>query len=140
MQQYIITYYDTKTQMNSYKTCNDPGYIKNIGGEMTFDSQKYALDNPDICIKGIYNASDNILWKNELQKEQFELNCGVYGFNQDDYRKVIHDNRDEEDYLFLGFLPSNTKYKALLLNIRTGLRTKATLKFVRLNMTDKIID
>lgn len=90
---------------------------------------KYVASNPDKRIVGIYEENTNLLTQDDNRRKEFETYCRYYDFLPEHYNCRVTPN-----YRFIGFLPKNRKYKALLYNETTNHYTKATLAFVSRNM------
>lgn len=104
----------------------DPNYCKTGKIDITgFD----AL-HPDAHVTAVFKANNNIFDAAAQEEENFINNCRNYGFEPEDYRRPVSDGYGNPKYLFIGFLPRNTKYKARLFNKETGRYIKATLEFV----------
>lgn len=123
-EQFVICYINNQGN-RQYTTCNDPKYIVNS----IFDVELYLHDNPGMHIRAVFKDNDNLMSVYNHEKEIFYRNCTCYGFDFDDYRKPVIDTTGTE-YIFLGLLPNNHKYKALLLRKSDGRRIKATTDFV----------
>lgn len=120
---YFIYYYDANNILNveQHPVTTDAPISEQL--------DKYIAANSDKRIIGIYDEMSNILKKNDAQRAEFELHCRYYDFLPEHYNCRVMPN-----YRFVGFLPGNHKYKALLYNETTNRYTKATLAFVERNM------
>ena len=139
-QTYVVLYYNHNTSSQGFAVTNGENYVKNVANRPVFDYEKYVSDNPGISIQAVFKREDDVLMNNEKEKDDFSLNCDMYGFKPSDYNRIIRNDTRDVEYVFKGFLPANKKYKALLINTRTGRKIKSTLSFVRNNMTDEKID
>lgn len=122
----FIVCYTTPDGIRRFTHFTDPNYCKT--GEI--DTTAFNTYYPDAHIIAAFNANDNIFDKNLNEKSDFINNCRNYDFEPDDYHRLVSDNFGHPKYLFAGFLPRNTKYKALLFDKETGHYIKATLSFV----------
>lgn len=129
MNNYLICYVDTDGS-NRYAICENSYYI-NENNE--FDVAAYAADNrlSAACITNVFDTKDNLIDKSRSEQERFEDMCENYGFSRDNYKAPVNDTCTGENFLLVGFLPQNTKYKALLRNVRTGRYTKTTVEYVK---------
>jgi len=130
----FIMLYTDRDGLNRYMYCDDSTYIEND----TFNVTKFLNDHPDmhfndVHVTKIFNENDDLLTKMQTEEDRFKDYCNFYGFNTHDYGMRIRHPVTKEILLFVGFLPKNHKYKALLRNELTKKMTKATFSFVEKN-------
>lgn len=131
---YLILYTDEQGQ-NRFTECNDDKYTENG----IFDTAAFIADHPNMrldgsntChIIGIHDTQTDLLNIIKREEEMFRDYCGMYGFAFDDYRRRVRNPISQCEGLFIGFLPQNRKYKALIRDVVTGRLTKASLSYVR---------
>lgn len=99
--------------------------------------QAYLAAHPNRDIFGFYENKNNLINSDEHLKEKFCRDCYLFGFVPEDYGTTFCSNTTPYTYKLVGFLPQNTKYKALLRNLTMGGSTKATLSFVKKNIQNK---
>ncbi len=128
---YLILFVDEHCQ-NRFMYCDDKKYIENNN----FNTAAFVNDHPELMINdwhiiGVYDSDTDLLRAAKNEKASFFNNCGVYGFAFDDYLRPIYNPNTQRRGLFIGFLPQNRKYKALIRDEITGRLTKASLAYVR---------
>ena len=119
---------------NNVDICNDSKYVK----QGTFDIPAYMKDHPArFDIVAVFDSCSNLIEQSNKNKCNFEKYCLTYGFDYSDYNAPVFKTVDgyiTAEYVLIGFNPRNTKYKAILKNVNTGILTKATLGFVKSNI------
>lgn len=116
---------------NTYRTVENEKYFTSTG---TFSVISYETDNPGVKIMHVFDASQDIIHRASVEKQEFITHCHEYGFSESDYKRSFISPRTGNLTIFVGFLPRNTKYKALLVDTVTGVRIKATLLYVWNNL------
>lgn len=107
---------------------------KNYFEDDVFNIERYKLDNPDIHIRAVFRESDNLVETYDREKETFYKLCSSYDFEPDDYKRLVIDKQGNQ-YVFVGFLPQNHKYKAQLFRRSDSRYVRSTLEFVRRYIT-----
>lgn len=90
---------------------------------------RYTNEHPNRRIIGFFNIKSNLFDEDSRRHETFSKYCSLFGFCDNDFNALVC--CAGKTYRFIGFLPQNTKYKALLQNEITGTFTKATLQYVK---------
>ncbi len=116
---------------NNFRTVENSKYFTSTG---SFAVDIYEADNPGIKIIHVFDASQDMLYRDFIEKKEFISHCYEYGFDESDYKRDFINPRTGNKMLFVGFLPRNTKYKALLIDTVTGAEIKATLFYVQRNL------
>lgn len=124
---YHVCLLDNKCN-SSYTVVNDKKYINN--GQ--FDTKQFEIDHPGQTVTAVFNSETDLLMSANKEKTEFRLMCYDYGFRENDYGRYMNDARfGTSAVIFVGFLPKNRKYKALLYNTVTRRHIKATINYVR---------
>lgn len=89
-------------------------YTQTTTGQKSYDEFKdideFKTKHPDCTLQYIFNSEDECNIIEVSQAENFRNYCRIYGFEENDYKRVFktHDGYDAQ---LIGFAPNNRKYK-----------------------------
>lgn len=121
----IVCYNEAAGDMQCQRH-NKSDYVKNN----VFDKTAYFTDFPSRNVLAVFDTDDDMLYRDDGQKADFNVQSHRYGFKPDDYNKLFLNNQYVL-YRFVGFLTKNRKYTCRLLRLSDNTYIKCSTRAVK---------
>lgn len=113
---YVICFTDNATKLGNYELS-------------TLKPDEWAKANPNLNLVYAFDKADELVYGSQCEKEDFMQQCGLYGFEPNDYQREFV-SATGDTLMLIGFRSQNRKYKCKLKNVTTGGYIKATPSYV----------